>query len=57
MNMREIVTLAISEHVVCSARVVVARTHRRVEGSLVEWMDEAAAEVPVDCLSNEETLG
>jgi dsDNA-binding SOS-regulon protein len=54
--MSEIVTLELPKHVVHSARAVAERTHRRVEEVLVEWIDQAAAEVPVDCLSDEEIL-
>lgn len=52
--MNEIVTLELPKHVVRSARAVAERTHRRVEEVLVDWIDQAAAEVPVDCLSDEE---
>jgi hypothetical protein len=55
--MREIVTLELPEHVVRSARAVAERTHRRVEEVLVDWIDQAAAEVPVESLSDEEILG
>jgi hypothetical protein len=55
--MSEIVTLERPEHVVRSARVVAARTHRRVEEVLVDWIDQAAAEVPVESLSDIEILG
>jgi hypothetical protein len=55
--MSEIVTLELPEHVVRSARVVAARTHRRVEEVLVDWIDQAAAEVPVESLSDIEILG
>jgi hypothetical protein len=54
--MSEIVTLELPEHVVRSARAVAERTHRRVEEVLKDWIDQAAAEVPVDCLSDEEIL-
>jgi hypothetical protein len=55
--MSEIVTLELPEHVVRSAQAVAARTHRRVEEVLVDWIDQAATEVPIDCLSDEEILG
>ena len=55
--MSEIVTLKLPEHVVRSARAVAERTPRRVEEVLVDWIDQAAAEVPVDCLSDDEILG
>jgi hypothetical protein len=56
MSMSEIVTLELPKHVVRSARAVAERTHRRVEEVLVDWIDQATAEVPVDCLSDEEIL-
>jgi hypothetical protein len=56
MSMSEIVTLELPDHVVCSARAVAERTHRRVEEVLVDWLDQAGAEVPVNCLSDEEIL-
>ena len=55
--MSEIVTLQLPEHVVRSARAVAVRTHRRVEEVLVDWIDQAAAEVPVESLSDAEILG
>lgn len=55
-SMREVVTLELAEHVVRSARAVAARTHRRVEDVLVDWIAQAAAEVPVESLSDEEIL-
>jgi hypothetical protein len=55
--MSEIVTLKLSERVVRNARAVAERTHRRVEKVFADWIDQAAAEVPVDCLSDEEVLG
>jgi hypothetical protein len=56
MSMNEIVPLELPKHLVRSARAVAERTHRRVEEVLVDWIDQAAAEVPVDCLSDEEIL-
>jgi hypothetical protein len=57
MSMSEIVTLELPDHVVRSARAVAERTHRSVEEVLMDWIDQAAAEVPVDCLSDEAILG
>jgi hypothetical protein len=56
MSMGEIVTLELPEHVVRSARAVATSMHRRVEDVLVDWIAEAAAEVPVELLSDEEIL-
>jgi hypothetical protein len=55
--MSEVVTLELPDHVVRSAWAVAARAHRRVEEVLVDCIDQAAADVPVDCLSDEEILG
>jgi dsDNA-binding SOS-regulon protein len=57
MNMSEIVTLELPEHVIRSAQAVASQTHRRVEEVLVDWIDQAAAEVPVNSLSDEQILG
>ena len=54
--MAEIVTLELPEHVVRSAWAVPARMHRRLEDILLDWIDRAAAELPVDYLSDEEIL-
>lgn len=55
--MSEIVTLELPKHVIRSAQAVASQTHRRVDEVLVDWIDQAAAEVPVDSLSDEEILG
>jgi hypothetical protein len=55
--MSEVVTLELPDHVVRSAQAVAARRHRRVEEILVDWIDQAAADVPVEGLSDEEILG
>ena len=52
--MSEIVTLELPEHVVRSAQAVAARTNRRVEEVLVDWINQAATEVPIDSLSDED---
>jgi hypothetical protein len=57
MSMSEIVTLKLPEHVVRSAQAVAARTNRRVEEVLVDWINQVATEVPIDSLSDEEILG
>ena len=56
VRMSKIVTLELPDHVVRSTQAVAARTHRRVEEVLVDWIDQAATEVPVDCLADEEIL-
>ena len=54
--MSEFVTLELPENVLRSAREVASRTRRRVEDVLVEWIDKAASDVPVESLPNEEIL-
>jgi hypothetical protein len=55
--MSEVVTLELPDRVVRSARALAARTHRRVEEVFVDWIAQAAADVPVEGLSDEEILG
>jgi len=50
------VKLEIPNKVATLAREVAATTHRRVEDVLVEWLDRASTDVPVEDLSNEEVL-
>ena len=54
--MSELVTLELPEPLVESARAIAARTQRRVEDVLVEWLDRAAAEVPVTLLPDDQVL-
>ena len=54
--MSEIVTLELPDVLVKSARSVAAQTQRRVEDVLVEWLDRAAADVPVEALSDDDVL-
>ena len=54
--MSEIVTLELPADVLRRAREVALRTHRRVEDVLVEWIDKAAADAPVESLSDEGVL-
>lgn len=55
--MSEMVTLELPDNVLHSAREVATRTHRRVEEVLVEWIDKAAAHMPVESLSDADILG
>jgi hypothetical protein len=50
------VKLEIPNKVATLAREVAATTHRRVEDVLVEWLDRASTDVPVEDLSDEEVL-
>jgi hypothetical protein len=54
--MSETVTLQIPEEITLRAREMAARTRRRVEEVLVEWLDRAAVEPPVDSLPDDQIL-
>ena len=54
--MGETVTLELPEEVIRSAREAAVRTQRRLEDVLVEWIDQAAAEMPVELLPDEQVL-
>jgi hypothetical protein len=54
--MSEVVTLELPDALVQSARVLAVRSNRRVEDVLVEWIDRAASEVPVDLLPDDQIL-
>ncbi len=55
-TMSEKVTVEIPEDLAQRARAVAAQTSRRFEEVLVEWIDRAGAEAPVDSLSDDELL-
>ena len=55
--MSEMVTLELPDNVLHRAQEVAPRTHRRVEDVLVEWIDQAAAHMPVESLSDADILG
>ena len=52
--MSVVVTLNIPEEVAHQAQAVAASTKRRVEDVLTEWLDRAAAELPVEQLPDSE---
>jgi len=54
--MGETVTLQLPEEALRSAREVAARTQRRLEDVLADWIGQAAAELPVDLLPDQEVL-
>jgi hypothetical protein len=54
--MSEVVTLELPENVARSAQTIAARTHRRVEDVLMEWIDHAVADLPIDALPDDEVL-
>jgi len=50
------VKLNIPDELANLAREVATTTHRRVEDVLVEWLDRASSEVPVDDLPDDQVL-
>ena len=54
--MAEIVTLELPEEVARRAREVAARTHRRPESVLLEWIGRVVAESPVESLPDDQVL-
>jgi hypothetical protein len=54
--MNEIVTLEIPEQAAQRAREIAARTQRRLEDVLVEWIDRAVTESPVESLPDDQVL-
>lgn len=54
--MTKIVTLELSEDVARGAREVAARTDRRLEEVLVEWLDHMWAEQPIEMLPDDQVL-
>jgi hypothetical protein len=54
--MSETVTLELDETLLQSARMLAAKSNRRVEDVLVEWIDRAASEVPVELLPDDQIL-
>jgi len=52
----EIVTLELPEAAARSAKEIAIRTRRRLEDVLIEWIDHAAAELPVEYLPDEQVL-
>jgi hypothetical protein len=55
-KMAEIVTLELSESLAKKAKEIAAVTNRRLEDVLVEWIDRAINELPVDSLPDEQVL-
>lgn len=54
--MAEIVTLQLPENLAQKAKEIAAFTHRRLEDVLLEWIDRAITELPVESLPNEQVL-
>jgi hypothetical protein len=54
--MAEIVTLELPEELALRIKDIAERTRRRVEDVLIEWIDHAAAEPPLEFLSDSQIL-
>lgn len=54
--MGEIVTLELPEELALRAKEVAVYTHRRLEEVLMEWIDRAAIELPVESLPDDQVL-
>jgi hypothetical protein len=54
--MAEIVTLNLPETLAQRAKEIAAFTHRRLEDVLVEWIDRAITELPLESLPDEQVL-
>jgi hypothetical protein len=54
--MSEPITLQVSDQVVSQAARVAARSQRRIEEVLAEWLERAVTELPVEALSDEEVV-
>lgn len=54
--MAEIITLELPEALAQQAKEIAALTHRRVEEVLIEWLDRASADLPLESLSDEQIL-
>ncbi len=54
--MSEIVMLEIPDALAQRARSVAQHTERRVEDVLIEWLDRAATELPVELLPDDQVL-
>jgi hypothetical protein len=55
-NMAEIVTLELSDTLAQQAKQIAALTHRRLEDVLIEWIDRAVTELPIESLPDEQIL-
>jgi hypothetical protein len=54
--MSKTITLSLPDPLVASARAVATQTERRIEDVLIEWLDRAATEVPVELLADDQVL-
>lgn len=56
VSMSEVVTLRIPDQLARDARAIASFTHRQMEDVLLEWMDRAAANPPVESLPDDQVL-
>ena len=54
--MSEIVTLEVPERLALNAREVARQSRRSLEAVLLEWLDRAASDLPMEALSDQEVL-
>ncbi len=54
--MSHVVTLDLPPGLAERAQAVAVQSHRRLEDVLLEWIDRAATDVPIDLLSDEQVL-
>ncbi len=54
--MSEVVTLRIPDRLARDARAIATSTHRQMEDVLLEWMDRASANPPVESLPDDQVL-
>ncbi len=54
--MAEIVTLELSDTLAQQAKQIASLTHRRLEDVLIEWIDRAVTELPIESLPDEQIL-
>lgn len=54
--MSQVVTLAIPDRTARSANDIAQRTRRSLEDVLIEWIDQAAAEIPINYLPDAQIL-
>jgi hypothetical protein len=54
--MTQTVTLQLPNRVATTARSLAQQTKRPIEDILVEWLDQAVADLPIDSLTDEQVL-
>ena len=54
--MAEFVTLELSEPLMQQAKAIAALTQRRLEDVLIEWLDRASADIPLESLPDGQIL-